>query len=139
VVGIPLKGPGLYVVEIESAILGKALLDPPKPMFVPTAVLVTNLSVHFKQGRESSLVWVTTLDKAEPVADAAVSVLNCEGRVLWKGRTDANGVARIDTELREEADEPACRFELPAHDYSQLRALRRLGEGFLVTAQTRKT
>jgi hypothetical protein len=136
VVGIPLKDPGLYVVEIESAILGKALLDPPKPMFVPTTVLVTNLSVHFKHGRESSLVWVTTLDKAEPVADAAVSVLNCEGRVLWKGRTDANGVARIDTELREEADEPACRFELPAHDYSQLRALRRLGEGFFVTAQT---
>jgi len=31
VVGIPLKDPGLYVVELESAILGKALLDPPKP------------------------------------------------------------------------------------------------------------
>ena len=32
VVGIPLKNPGLYVVELESAILGAALLDPPKPM-----------------------------------------------------------------------------------------------------------
>jgi hypothetical protein len=136
VVGIPLKGPGLYVVEIESAILGKALLDPPKPMFVPTAVLVTNLSVHFKQGRESSLVWVTTLDQAEPVAEAAVSVMNCEGRVLWQGRTDANGIARIDSELRGETDAPACRFELPAHDYSQLGALRRLGEGVFVTART---
>jgi len=48
VVGIPLKKPGLYVVELESAILGASLLDPPRPMFVPTAALVTNLSVHFK-------------------------------------------------------------------------------------------
>jgi uncharacterized protein YfaS (alpha-2-macroglobulin family) len=136
VLGIPLKGPGLHVVEIESAILGKALLDPPKPMFVPAAVLVTNLSVHFKQGRESSLVWVTTLDRAAPVAGAAVSVMNCEGRILWKGRTDADGVARIDTELSGESDEAACRFELPAHDYSQLGALRQLGGGFFVTAQT---
>ena len=76
VVGIPLKGPGLYVVEMESRILGSALLgesaDPQdalqkQPIYVPTAALVTNLGVHFKQGRESSLVWVTSLDKAKPV------------------------------------------------------------------------
>ena len=36
-------------------------------MYVPTAAFVTNLSAHFKWGRESSLVWVTSLDKAEPV------------------------------------------------------------------------
>ncbi len=137
VVGIPLRNPGLYVVEIESAILGKALLDPPKPMFVPTAVLVTNLAVHFKQGRESSLVWVTSLDNAEPVADAAVSVMNCAGRILWTGRTDANGVARIDAELPPEADESACHFDLSDHDYAQLGALSRLGAGVFVTAQTR--
>jgi hypothetical protein len=137
VVGIPLKSPGLYIVEIESAILGKALLDPPKPMFVPTAVLVTNLAVHLKQGRESSLVWVTTLDRAEPVAEAAVSVMDCAGQVLWKGQTDADGVAQIEAELPQEAGASACRFELPPHDYSQLGALRRLGEGLFVTAQTR--
>ncbi len=50
VVGIPLKKSGLYVVELESAILGAALLETGKPMFVPTAVLVTNLSAHFKWG-----------------------------------------------------------------------------------------
>ncbi len=71
VVGIPLKKPGLYVVELESAILGASLLDPPRPMFVPTAALVTNLSVHFKWGRESSLVWVTRLDTGEPVKGAS--------------------------------------------------------------------
>jgi len=57
VIGIPFKKPGFYIVELESTILGKSLLGSPKPMYVPTAALVTNLSVHFKWGRESSLVW----------------------------------------------------------------------------------
>ncbi|HEX5680502.1 MAG TPA: MG2 domain-containing protein, partial [Desulfobacterales bacterium] len=136
VVGIPLKKPGLYIVEIESAILGQALLDAPKPMYVPAAVLVTNLSVHFKQGRESSLVWVTTLDQAEPMAGADVAVMDCAGKVLWRGRTDADGIARIDAELAAATDNPACAFELPDHDTSQLGALRRLGEGLFITAET---
>ncbi len=34
VVGIPLAGPGLHIVEIESKLLGAALLDPPGPMYV---------------------------------------------------------------------------------------------------------
>lgn len=41
-------------------------------MYVRTSVLVTNLGVHFKQGRENSLVWITTLDKSKPVANAEV-------------------------------------------------------------------
>ena len=59
-IGIPLKGPGFYVVELESEILGSRLLAKPAPMYVPAAALVTNLSAHFKWGRASSLVWVTT-------------------------------------------------------------------------------
>ncbi len=100
VVGIPLKEPGFYVVEIESKVLGAALLETnllgmKRPMFVRTAVLVTNMAAHFKQGRESSLVWVTTLDKGQPVKDALVAVRDCTGKVLWQGRTDGNGVAAI--------------------------------------------
>ncbi len=67
VVGIPLSKPGLYIVELESDILGASLLGKPKPMYVQTSALVTNLSAHLKWGRESSLVWVTSLDTAEPV------------------------------------------------------------------------
>src|SRR5262249_54106227 len=65
VVGIPLETPGLYIVELASARLGASLLGKPQPMYVPTAALVTNLSVHFKWGRASSLAWVTTLDNAQ--------------------------------------------------------------------------
>jgi uncharacterized protein YfaS (alpha-2-macroglobulin family) len=96
VVGIPLAGPGFYVVEIESEILGAALLGKPRPMFVPTAVLVTNLAAHFKWGNDSSLVWVTTLDRARPAPGAAVVVRDCTGKALWEGKTDASGLARIE-------------------------------------------
>lgn len=137
VVGIPFTRAGFYVVELESAVLGRALLEPPpKPMFVPTAVLVTNLSVHFKRGRESSLVWVTALDSGQPVADAAVSVADCAGRILWEGRTDAEGVARIAAELPQEEGADACPYEPDDMDYPQLGALRQLYGGLFVTART---
>ena len=94
VVGIPLAEPGYHVVEIESARLGESLLDKKAPMFVRTGVLVTNLGVHFKLGRENSVVWVTTLDRGLPVAGADVVVNDCNGNKLWSGQTDAQGIAR---------------------------------------------
>jgi len=99
VVGIPLPEPGYHVVEIESQRLGESLLDKKAPMFVRTGVLVTNLGVHFKRGRENSLVWVTTLDRGKPVEGAEVAVRDCAGQQLWSGRTDASGLAKIDRVL----------------------------------------
>ena len=95
VVGLPLTEPGYQVVEVESRRLGQALLDKAAPMYVRTGVLVTNLAVHFKQGRENAVVWVTSLDRARPVADAEVALSDCTGRRLWAGRTDAAGLARV--------------------------------------------
>ncbi len=112
VIGIPLKEPGFYVVEMESEALGSVLLGKQKPMYVPTAALVTNLSAHFKWGKESSLVWITTLDKAEPVKGASVSVTDCNGKLLWEGKTDGNGVADIKTQLPDESNIPRCSSEV---------------------------
>jgi uncharacterized protein YfaS (alpha-2-macroglobulin family) len=109
VVGIPLKGHGFYVVELESRILGESLFGIPKPYYASAAALVTNLAAHFKQGRESSLVWVTTLDTGEPVKDADVSIQDCEGRVHWGGRTDERGLAIVDKELPQERTLPRCK------------------------------
>lgn len=107
VIGIPFKAPGFYVVELESEILGAALLGKAQPMFVPAAALVTNLSVHFKRGVESSLVWVTALDEGKPAPGAEIEVRNCEGTVLWHGVADARGVARV-PELPAEQALPYC-------------------------------
>ena len=99
VVGIPLAEPGYQVVEIESARLGASLLDKKAPMFVRTGVLVTNLGLHFKHGRDNSLAWVTTLNRGQPVAGARIAVYDCQGKPLWAGATDASGQARIPQSL----------------------------------------
>lgn len=106
VVGIPLREPGYHVVEIESLRLGQSLLDRRAPMFVRTGVLVTNLGVHVKHGRANSVVWVTTLDRGQPVEGAAVAINDCNGRRLWSGTTDAQGLARVPQAL--DADAPRC-------------------------------
>lgn len=99
VVGIPLPEPGYHVVEIESQRLGESLLERKSPMYVRTGVLVTNLGVHFKRGRENSVVWVTTLDRGQPVHGAEVVVRDCTGQQLWSGRTGADGLAKVDRVL----------------------------------------
>jgi hypothetical protein len=91
VIGIPLAAPGFYVTELASPRLGAALFGIRKPYYVRTATLVTNLSVHVKLGRESSLVWVTRLADAKPVAGAQVIVRDCKGRSYFQGRSDASG------------------------------------------------
>jgi alpha-2-macroglobulin len=106
VVGLPLAAPGYHVVEVESARLGAALLGKTAPMYVRTGVLVTNLGVHVKHGRENSLLWVTSLDRGRPVDGAEVAVNDCNGQRLWAGRTDAQGLARIAQPL--DAERPRC-------------------------------
>ncbi len=134
VVGIPLKEPGFYVVEIESEILGTSLLGKSKPMYVPTVALVTNLSAHFKWGRETSLVWVTTLDKAQPVNNASVLISDCKGNLIWNGKTDKNGIAKINTQLPSEQNLPHCEFEINYREASQ--ALEGIGGGLFIFAKT---
>ncbi len=99
VVGIPLAKPGFYVVELASPALGSSLLGKPQPMYVRTSVLVTNLGVHFKQGRENSVVWVTALDSGKPVPSAQVRVTDCNGDQLAVGKTDASGLVTISKPL----------------------------------------
>jgi len=142
VVGIPLGKPGLYIVELASPALGTALLAKPGPLYVPAAALVTNLGVHLKWGRESSLVWVTTLDTAQPVADAEVRVEDCQGKTLWEGRTDAAGVARPnalpDRDALPNCYESESGADADGFDYAEYYAnpaLTSLSSGMMVTAR----
>ena len=95
VVGIPLRQPGLHVVELKSQLLGKALLAANKPMYVRTAALVTNMAVHFKQSPENAAVWVSTLDGGKPVAEAEIRIYNCARELLWQGKTGKQGMVTI--------------------------------------------
>ncbi|MGE0029914.1 MAG: alpha-2-macroglobulin [Steroidobacteraceae bacterium] len=109
VIGIPLGDPGLYVVEIASPRLGASTYGREATRYVSTAVLVTNLSVHFKWGREASRVWVTRLDSGAIVPDATVVISDfCSGAIQWEGRTDADGIAAIRTSLGEPHGRDRC-------------------------------
>ncbi len=109
VVGIPLEAPGLYVVELESRRLGAALLARDTTRYVSTSALVTNLSVHFKWGRESSRVWVTRLDNGQPVANAQVVVSDfCSSDILWRGQTDRDGIAAINETIGDPHEYDRC-------------------------------
>lgn len=108
VIGIPLTGAGFHIVEVASPRLGAALMDKPKPYYVRATALVTNMAVHFKRGDESSLVWVTSLDGGLPVANAEVAVRDCANTVYAQGRTNAEGILRINEELPNETALPSC-------------------------------
>ena len=148
VVGIPLQEPGFYVVELASPRLGAALFGEDaaskedtslvtklvnavkpgnsRPYYVHAAALVTNLAVHFKQGRESSLVWVTSLDKGKPVAAADVAVRDCAGKIYVQGKTDAQGLLQVKQELPDLNTLPGC---MNGYDH-QYFVTARLGKDF---------
>jgi len=126
VVGIPLQKPGFHIVEIESRMLGAALLATSKPMYVRTSVLVTNLAVHLKRGKDNGLIWVTALDSGKPVAGAEVRVSDCDGKFLWQGRSDAQGRALVDVALPAESSCDNANFIFASarlgEDYSFVRS-----------------
>ena len=102
--------PGFYVVELASRRLGASLLGATTSRYVATAALVTNLAVHFKWGRESSRVWVTRLDDGEPVADAAVAIIDyCTGDERWRRRAPTrDGIAAIGESFGEPHSTDGC-------------------------------
>ncbi len=137
VAGIPLPRSGLTVVELESRALGASLLGENRPMYVPAAALVTNLSAHLKRGNASSLVWVTALDTGRPVENADVVVCDCAGKDIRRGRTDADGIVHIPGNLNDEP--PLCEIDGDSDAYmdaSQMNALWGMDGGYFVFVET---
>ncbi|MEO8373643.1 MAG: MG2 domain-containing protein [Sphingomonas bacterium] len=112
VVGVPLTKPGFYVVELASPVLGEALLGRKAPRYVASAALVTNMTVHFKWGREKSLAWVTSLDSGKPVANAEIHITDsCTGKLLARGATDSSGGLLVPPGLPEPTTDSGCESE----------------------------
>lgn len=96
---LPLPGKGLYIVEWLDAPVG------PKgqaPHWLQSAVLVTDLALHVRQARDSSVAWVTSIGSGAPVANARISVHQPQ-RPVWHARTDQHGLVRIPTGTRQGA------------------------------------
>lgn len=117
--GIPLKEPGFYVIEVESPKLGSDLFEKPnQPYYIQTSVLVTNMSVHLKLGKSNGLVWVTSLDKGLPIAEANLRATDCAGKTLWQGRSNAQGLAKLAGQLGDNLQCPLMVSASKGDDYS---------------------
>lgn len=93
VVGIPLKAPGFYVVEMKSPLLGQHLLDKKQPYFVRSAGLVTNLSVHIKHSSKEAWIWVTELKSGKIVPGAKITIFDNTGNAMGSATSDARGLS----------------------------------------------
>jgi len=56
---------------------------------------LTDLVVHAKLGATSSAVWVTRLSDGKPVEGAELQLFDRTGAVRWRGKSDADGLARL--------------------------------------------
>jgi uncharacterized protein YfaS (alpha-2-macroglobulin family) len=63
------------------------------PDTVASIVQVTNLGISVKDSPQNTLVFVTQLDTAAPVAGADVSIIRTDNQVFWSGKTDGQGIA----------------------------------------------
>lgn len=109
-VGVPLAAPGLHVVRADSTAFAQYLdtrpLVPNEPRSTSprqryAVVQATNLNPGASlSDAGASVIWVTAFDSAKPVAGADVAVYSCNRELLWRGRTDAQGLARPDEALR---------------------------------------
>lgn len=91
VLGVPLKEPGLHLMEVESRALGRGLLATGRPMFVRAGALVTDLGVHLHLSHRSASIWVTRLSDGKPVPQAQVALFDCKARQVAAGRANAQG------------------------------------------------
>lgn len=113
VIGIPFKRYGLYLLEVESGAFKDYLVQQEEgkksdKAYLHTTVLVTNMAITFKKGRDSSLVFVTRLSDGEPVEGAEVKVFDCRGEEYFTGITDENGILYIDRALPPDSVLPRC-------------------------------
>ena len=94
-----------------------------------TLVQATNLGISVKDSPLNTLVMVTRLDDAKPVAGATVTVRDRENKVFWTGTTDGRGIAVApNTDLRRrKADGQQDQWESNWYSLSELH--------FIVTAE----
>lgn len=59
------------------------------------AIQLTNLGLEVKAGQDDGLVWVNGLDDAKARGDVELTLLDLQGKTLWQGQTNAQGLAKL--------------------------------------------
>ena len=89
--GLPGKKPGLVFVELHAPDLKKIsrYANPYRRLLVQ----VTDLGITARYDTDRVLALVTGLQSGAPIPDAPVRLVTDGGKTLWRGKTDANGLA----------------------------------------------
>lgn len=88
---LPASGTGLVWAAVRpGATIPRASTDQAEPR--ASVIQATNMGLSVKDSPQNTLVFVTTLDTGQPVANAAVSIINTENTRLWRGTTNADGI-----------------------------------------------
>ncbi len=92
---LPLDKPGLWLVEIDSAVFRAARREAQRPPAQRARLVqVTNLNVSLRASAlGNSLIWITRFDDGKPVAGADIAVYDCNDALLWRGKSAADGTA----------------------------------------------
>ena len=87
-------GTGLVVARVdENEVVTPNPRRNQQPLWRSGTIQVTNLGVSVKDSPRSTLVFVTRLDNAVPVAGARVNIVSSTNQTLWTGTTGTDGVA----------------------------------------------
>ena len=65
-----------------------------KECWVSSTDNITDVGVTFKTSAQDILLWATSLETGEPLANLAVELRGKDNKILWTGSTDMNGIAR---------------------------------------------
>lgn len=65
-----------------------------EPCWVSSTTNLTDVGISFKTSPENILLWATSLETGEPLANLTVELRDKTNTVLWSGSTDMNGLAR---------------------------------------------
>ena len=68
---------------------------------------LTDVGLTFKVSAEDILLWATSLETGEPMANLAVEVRDNTNTILWSGSTDMNGLARAPGWKKLDTKEPS--------------------------------
>lgn len=89
---LPPTGSGLVWAAVQpGATIDRASTDQEEPR--ATIIQATNLGLTVKDSPQNTLVFVTALDSGQPVANAAVSIVMPDNTRIWRGQTNADGIA----------------------------------------------
>jgi uncharacterized protein YfaS (alpha-2-macroglobulin family) len=84
-----------YILEKEPGLYRMGIIPQGLYEGVQKWVLITDLGVVAKQGTDEVLVWVSSFASLQSIEGADVRVISSQNQVIARGRTDSNGVLRV--------------------------------------------